>query len=253
MQKNMEALAANGGHHCFGKGGRSVSVVVLLVEDDRDLAEAIKMGIEDEGWRVEHAADGSTGLARAASGEHDLVILDVRLPGLNGFDVCRELRRTSNIPVLFLTARGSETDKVVGLELGGDDYLTKPFGMRELRARVRALLRRAHAQPGEEKRIRVHDLLILPERQSVYRDRERLPLTASEYQILLTLAQRPGMIFTREMLMEALWQTDHNTGSPLTVNVHVRNLRAKLGDDPENPRYIASIRGVGYKLRGEER
>lgn len=239
------------GHHCFEKGGHTVSAFVLLVEDDLDLAGAIKMGIEDEGVRVEHAADGTMGLARAASGEHDLVILDVRLPGLSGFDICRELRRTSNIPVLFLTARGSETDKVVGLELGGYDYLAKPFGMRELRARVRALLRRAHAQPWEEKRIRVHDLLILPERQSVYRGRERLSLTASEYQVLLTLARHPGMIFTREMLMEALWQTDRNTGSPLTVNVHVRNLRAKLGDDPENPRYIVSVRGVGYKLREE--
>ncbi|WP_072915958.1 response regulator transcription factor [Desulforamulus aeronauticus] len=227
--------------------------MVLLVEDDLDLAEAIKMGIEDEGLRVEHVSDGTTGLARATTGQPDLVILDVRLPGLSGFDVCRELRRNSNVPVLFLTARSSETDKVVGLELGGDDYLTKPFGMRELRARVRAMLRRAHTQPGEEKRIRVHDLLILPERQSVYRNQERLALTASEYQVLLTLAQRPGMILTREMLMEALWQTDRNTGSPLTVNVHVRNLRSKLGDDPENPRYIVSVRGVGYKLREEGR
>ena len=227
--------------------------MVLLVEDDLDLAEAIKMGIEDEGLRVEHVSDGTTGLARATTGQPDLVILDVRLPGLSGFDVCRELRRNSNVPVLFLTARSSETDKVVGLELGGDDYLTKPFGMRELRARVRAMLRRAHTQPGEEKRIRVHDLLILPERQSVYRNQERLALTASEYQVLLTLAQRPGMILTREMLMEALWQTDRNTGSPLTVNVHVRNLRSKLGDDPENPQYIVSVRGVGYKLREEGR
>ncbi|SHK73437.1 two component transcriptional regulator, winged helix family [Desulforamulus aeronauticus DSM 10349] len=230
-----------------------MSAMVLLVEDDLDLAEAIKMGIEDEGLRVEHVSDGTTGLARATTGQPDLVILDVRLPGLSGFDVCRELRRNSNVPVLFLTARSSETDKVVGLELGGDDYLTKPFGMRELRARVRAMLRRAHTQPGEEKRIRVHDLLILPERQSVYRNQERLALTASEYQVLLTLAQRPGMILTREMLMEALWQTDRNTGSPLTVNVHVRNLRSKLGDDPENPRYIVSVRGVGYKLREEGR
>lgn len=225
---------------------------VLLVEDDLDLAGAIKMGIEDEGLRVEHAADGITGLRRAKSGEHDLAILDVRLPGLNGFDLCRQLRRTSNLPVLFLTARSSETDKVVGLELGGDDYLVKPFGMQELLARIRALLRRSNAQPVDEKRIWVHDLLILPERQSVYRDNQRIQLTPSEYQVLFTLARRPGMIFTREMLMEALWQTDHNTGSPLTVNVHIRNLRAKLGDDLESPRYIISVRGVGYKLREEE-
>lgn len=210
------------------------------------------MGIEDEGWQVEHMLDGISGLSRAESGEHDLVILDVRLPDLNGFDLCRKLRRTSNIPVLFLTARSSETDKVVGLELGGDDYLAKPFGMRELLARIRALLRRANAQLSEEKRIRVLDLLLLPERQSVYRGNQRIQLTPSEYQVLLTLAQRPKMIFTREMLMEALWQTDHNTGSPLTVNVHVRNLRAKLGDDLENPRYIVSVRGVGYKLQEGE-
>jgi DNA-binding response OmpR family regulator len=228
-----------------------MSAFLLLVEDELDLAEAIKMGIEDEGWQVEHVSDGTNGLSRAESGEHDLVILDVRLPGLNGFDICRQLRLSSNIPVLFLTARSSEMDKVVGLELGGDDYLAKPFGMRELRARVRALLRRANTQPGEEKRIRVHDLLLLPERQSVYRGKQRIQLTASEYQLLLALAQRPGMIFTREMLMEVLWQTDRNTGSPLTVNVHVRNLRAKLGDDPEVPRYIVSVRGLGYKLQEE--
>lgn len=229
-----------------------MSAFLLLVEDDHDLAAAIKMGIEDEGWQVEHMTDGISGLSRAESGEHDLVILDVRLPGMNGFDLCRQLRRTSNIPVLFLTARSSETDKVVGLELGGDDYLAKPFGMRELLARVRALLRRANAQPGEEKRIRIQDLLILPERQSVYRGKQRIQLTPSEYQVLLTLAQRPGMIFTREVLMETLWQTDHNTGSPLTVNVHIRNLRAKLDDDPDNPRYIISIRGVGYKIKEED-
>jgi DNA-binding response OmpR family regulator len=228
-----------------------MSAFLLLVEDDLDLAAALKMGLEDEGWQVEHIANGTAGLTRAGSGEHDLVILDVRLPGMNGFDICRELRRASNIPVLFLTARGSETDKVVGLELGGDDYLAKPFGMRELRARVRALLRRSRPQPEEEKRIRAHDLLILPERQAVYRGQEHIVLTASEYQVLLALARHPGMIFTREMLMEALWETDRNTGSPLTVNVHVRNLRAKLGDEPEHPRYIVSVRGVGYKMQDE--
>lgn len=233
--------------------GNALSALLLLVEDDLDLADAIRMGLEDEGWRLEHVADGIAGLRRASSGEHDLVILDVRLPGMNGFDLCRQLRRTSNVPVLFLTARGTEMDKVVGLELGGDDYLAKPFGMRELRARVRALLRRSGGSPvpDEERRVRVHDLVIFPERQAVTRGEEKIHLTASEFQVLLTLARRPGMIFTREMLMDALWQTDRNTGSPLTVNVHVRNLRAKLGDDPENPRYIASVRGVGYKLQEE--
>jgi len=225
-----------------------VAAFLLLVEDDRDVADAVVIALEDEGWKVEHAADGPTGLRRAQSGEHDLIILDVRLPGMNGFDICRELRRSSTVPVLFLTARGEELDKVVGLELGGDDYLAKPFGVRELKARVRALLRRAAIRPEEEKRIRVGDLVIFPERQSVYRGEERLHLTASEFTLLLTMARRPRMVFTREMLMEALWETDRNTGSALTVNAHMRNLRDRLGDDPEDPKYIQTVRGVGYKL-----
>lgn len=221
---------------------------LLLVEDDFDVADAVVMALEDEGWQVEHAADGLSGLKRAQSGEHDLVILDVRLPGMNGFDICRELRKSSTVPVLFLTARGEELDKVVGLELGADDYLAKPFGTRELKARVRALLRRAAIRPEEEKRIRAKDLVIMPERQSVYRGDERIHLTASEFTLLLTLARRPGMVFTREVLMEALWETDRNTGSVLTVNAHMRNLRDRLGDDPDNPKYIQTVRGVGYKF-----
>jgi DNA-binding response OmpR family regulator len=230
-----------------------LDALILLVEDDQDLAEAIRLGLEDEGWRVEQTADGTTGLHRALSGEHDLVILDIRLPGMSGLDLCRQLRRTSNVPVLFLTARGTETDKVIGLELGADDYLAKPFGMRELRARITALLRRAREFPAEERRLRVHDLVILPERQIITRGEERIHLTASEFQLLLTMARRPGKVFSRQALMDVLWQTDRNTGSPPTVNVHIRNLRAKLGDDPEKPRYIASVWGVGYKCLEEGR
>lgn len=221
---------------------------LLLVEDDQDVADAVRIALEDEGWQIEHVADGATGFRRAASGEHDLIILDVRLPGMNGFDLCRELRRSTRVPVLFLTARAEEMDKVVGLELGGDDYLAKPFGIYELKARVRALLRRSRPPVDEERRIRVHDLLILPERRSVHRGSERIHLTNSEFVLLLTMAGRPGMVFTREMLMAALWETDLNTGSALTVNVHVRHLRDRLGDDPEQPKYIETIRGVGYKL-----
>lgn len=227
-----------------------MSAYLLLVEDDHDVADMVTMALEDEGWRVEHAADGSTGLQRAASGEHDLIILDIRLPGLSGLEICRELRRTSVTPVLFLTARSDEMDKVVGLELGGDDYLAKPFGIRELKARVRALLRRSRISgaAGQEKRLRVHDLLILPERRSVYRGEERIHLTGSEFLLLQTMAGRPGMVFTREMLIEALWESDMNTGSALTVNAHIRHLRDRLGDDPEQPRYIETVRGVGYRL-----
>lgn len=229
-----------------------MSAHILLVEDDLDLAEAIRLGLEDEDWRVEHAPDGALGLKRAESGEHDLAILDIRLPGMSGLEICRQIRRTSNLPILFLTARGTETDKVIGLELGADDYLAKPFGMRELRARISALLRRARsASPEGERRLRVHDLIILPERLAVYRDEERINLTISEMQLLITLAGRPGKVFSRQALMDALWQTDRNTGSPPTVNVHMRNLRLKLGDNPDRPRYIESVRGLGYKLLEE--
>lgn len=221
---------------------------ILLVEDDQDVADGLRMTLQYEGWRVEIATNGTDGLRRAAGGYFDLVILDVRLPGMDGFEVCRELRRTSHVPILFLTARGTDMDKVIGLELGGDDYLVKPFSIVELRARVRALLRRANLQVPAEQRLRVGDLLILPERQSVYRGEERIHLTGSEYTLLLTMARRPGMVFTREMLLDALWETDRNTGGPLTVNVHIGNLRERLGDDPENPRYVATVRGVGYRL-----
>jgi len=224
---------------------------ILLVEDDRDLAEAIRLELEDEDWQVEHVEDGEQGLRRALSGDHDLVILDIRLPGMSGLDVCRELRRSSNIPILFLTARDTETDKVIGLELGADDYVSKPFGMRELRARIGALMRRASVRLDDEKRIRVHDLVIIPERQAVFRGEERIHLTLTEFNLLLALARNPGKVHTRTALAELLWQTERNTGSAPTVNVHIRNLRRKLGDDPEDPRYIASVRGVGYMLVAE--
>lgn len=225
---------------------------ILLVEDDRDLAEAIRMVLEDEDWHVEHVDDGVHGLQRAESGDHDLVILDIRLPGKSGLDICREIRRSSHVPILFLTARDTETDKVIGLELGADDYIAKPFGMRELRARIGALLRRASVRPDEEKRIRIRDLVIYPERQAVYRGEERIHLTLTEFNLLLAMAKKPGKVLTRTMLADLLWQTERNTGSAPTVTVHIRNLRLKLGDNPEQARYIASVRGVGYMLIAEE-
>jgi DNA-binding response OmpR family regulator len=228
-----------------------MSANILLVEDDRDLAEAIRLVLEDEDWRVEHVDDGTEGLRRAQSGAHDLLILDIRLPGKSGLDICREVRRTSNVPILFLTARDTETDKVIGLELGADDYIAKPFGMRELRARIGALLRRASVRPEEEKRIRIHDLVLFPERQAVYRGEERIHLTLTEFNLLLAMAKKPGKVLTRTALADLLWQTERNTGSAPTVNVHIRNLRLKLGDDPEQARYIASVRGVGYMLVAE--
>lgn len=223
---------------------------LLLVEDDQDIAAAIAMALTDEGWAVDHAVDGRAGLARGRSGEYDLILLDVRLPGMSGFEVCRELRRFTRVPILFLTARGDEVDRVIGLELGGDDYLVKPVGIRELKARVRALLRRAQAPPEAEQRIRTGDLVILPARRAIHRGEERIRLTNSEMALLLALVRRPDAVSTRESLMNALYDAELNTGSLLTVNVHIRNLRERLGDDPEHPRYIATVRGVGYRWIG---
>lgn len=223
---------------------------LLLVEDDQDIAAAIAMALTDEGWAVDHAVDGRAGLARGRSGEYDLILLDVRLPGMSGFEVCRELRRFTRVPILFLTARGDEVDRVIGLELGGDDYLVKPVGIRELKARVRALLRRAQAPPEAEQRIRTGDLVILPARRAIHRGEERIRLTNSEMALLLALVRRPDAVITRESLMNALYDAELNTGSLLTVNVHIRNLRERLGDDPEHPRYIATVRGVGYRWIG---
>lgn len=228
-----------------------MALSILLIEDDHDVADAIRMAMADEDWHVEHVANGPRGLEEALTGRYDLIILDVRLPGMSGLDICRELRRSSLVPVLFLTAKEAEMDKVVGLELGGDDYLTKPFGLYELKARIRALLRRARPQLAGVPPVKVHDLVIYPDRRSVHRGAERIHLTNSEYLLLLTLASRPTMVFTREMLMEALWESDLNTGSVQTINVHMRNLRERLGDDADQPRYIVTVRGVGYKL-GEE-
>jgi DNA-binding response OmpR family regulator len=224
---------------------------VLLVEDDEDLVFAVQLALEREGWKVLRAGDGVEGLAMALQFQPAVVVLDIGLPLMDGLQVCRELRQVSRVPILFLTARSEELDRVLGLELGGDDYLTKPFSVRELCARVRALNRRAGGPLAEpmEHRIAVHELTLFPERQKVLKNGREVYLTRTEFQLLLTLARRPGMIFTREELLEAVWEGESQFVVDRVVNVHVRNLREKLEDDPANPTLILTVRGTGYKLR----
>jgi two-component system response regulator MtrA len=219
---------------------------VLLVEDDDSIREITSLGLQRAGFRVTAASDGRGGLARARQPVFDLLILDVMLPGLDGFELCREVRRTSRVPILMLTARTDTVDVVVGLESGADDYLKKPFEVPELVARVRALLRRAASEPPEAV-LSVGPLEIHPDRFEVRRDGVEVPLTATEFRLLLELARRPGQVFTREMLLERVWDY-HYLGDSRLVDVAVQRLRAKLEPDPADPRLIRTVRGAGYKL-----
>jgi DNA-binding response OmpR family regulator len=233
-----------------------VSGRVLLVEDDTDLAYGVSLTLSREGWDVTHAATGPEGLRLIAEAAPEVVILDIGLPEMDGLAVCREARRQSAVPILLLTARSDEMDRVLGLELGGDDYLTKPFSIRELCARVRALHRRAAggvvaaAADGGERRVTVHGLTIYPERRKVLRDDgSEVRLTNTEFALLLTLARRPGRVFSRQELMEAVWEDGHRYVVEHAVNVHLGHLREKVERDPSRPELILTVRGAGFKLR----
>jgi two-component system response regulator MtrA len=219
---------------------------VLLVEDDSSIRETTELGLEAAGFRVTGAADGREGLAEFRSRPYDLVVLDIMLPVLDGLEVCRQIRRESQVPIVMLSARSDTIDVVVGLELGADDYVTKPFELAELVARARAAIRRASAAPGAET-LAVGDLEIDPAAHRVRRAGELVSLTATEFRLLVELARRPGQVFTRELLLERVWGYEY-LGDSRLVDVAVQRLRAKVEDDPGHPRLIATVRGVGYRL-----
>ncbi len=219
---------------------------ILVVEDDASIREVAGLGLKNAGFRVTTAADGREGLIRALQEPFDAIVLDVMLPSLDGFEVCRQIRHTSQVPIVMLTARADTVDVVVGLESGADDYVTKPFETPELVARLRAVLRRARAAP-EETTITVGSLEVDPAGYTARKDGQSVELTATEFRLLLELARRPGQVFTRELLLDRVWNYDY-LGDSRMVDVAVQRLRAKVEDDPANPRLIRTVRGVGYRL-----
>lgn len=227
---------------------------VLVVEDEDNLLEALKYNLVREGYQVHTARDGDEGLAAARSSRPDLVILDVMLPRLDGFELCRILRRETNVPIMILTAKGEEIDRVVGLELGADDYVTKPFSMRELLVRVRNMLRRSQVAPEDAdaaapKVLKSGDLEVDLTSHTARRAGELLNLKPKEFQLLALLVSNKGRAFTRDQILERLWGHDY-IGDTRTVDVHVRWLREKIEQDPGKPKRIATIRGVGYRFEG---
>jgi len=229
------------------------SSTILLVDDEDSVQKLLTYPLERDGFRVVQARDGEQAI-RLFGDEHiDLVVLDLMLPKVDGLEVCKRLRADSNVPIIMLTARGEELDKVLGLELGADDYITKPFSIREFRSRVRALLRRA-GLPREREReretetIEAGELKVDPARRTVELAGEPVQLTYVEFELLTTLASEPARVFTREMLLRALWG-DSAYREPRTIDVHVRHLREKLERDPREPEYIFTVRGVGYRFR----
>ena len=228
------------------------SSTILLVDDEDSVQKLLAYPLERDGFRVLQARDGEEALARFSDEHVDLVVLDLMLPKLDGLEVCKRLRAESQVPIIMLTARDDELDKVVGLELGADDYITKPFSIREFRSRVRALLRRAKlpAYQGDEadEVISAGPLRIDLARRTVDLNGSSVQLTYVEFELLRIMASNPGRVFSRKMLLEELWGgSDYR--EPRTIDVHVRHLREKLEQDPSEPEYIHTVRGVGYRFR----
>jgi len=232
-----------------------MSKTILVVEDDATILDVLRHNLLREGYEVVTARDGEAGLAEARAQRPDLIVLDIMLPRLDGIEVCRILRKEMSIPILMLTARAGEIDKVVGLEIGADDYVTKPFSLRELLARVKALLRRgelvreelARAAGSRQDILRVGNLVIDMERHVVTRDGMELGLSPKEFDLLAFLARSPRRAFGRDHLLEKVWGYDYG-GDSRTVDVHIRWLRQKVEADPAQPSLLLTVRGVGYKL-----
>jgi DNA-binding response OmpR family regulator len=227
------------------------SARILLVDDEQSIQTLLSYPLRKDGYHVTSALDGSEALRRFEEGRFDLVILDLMLPQMGGVEVCRQLRSRSQVPIIMLTAKGSETDKVAGLEVGADDYITKPFSMREFRSRVKAALRRsrmAAETKAEGGAIEREDLTIDFDRRMVTLGSDEVRVTYVEFEILGALARSPGRVLTRETLLEHVWG-DSDYRDPRTVDVHIRHLREKLERDPKEPEYLFTVRGVGYRFR----
>ena len=234
-----------------GRPRERLSVVgtrILTVEDDERIRTSVRLALEDEGWEVDEATNGEDAIARFVRSPADVVLIDIMLPGIDGFDVCRAIRRQSDVPIIMVTARADTHDVVAGLEAGADDYLTKPFVPKELSARIRALLRRSRAADSPVTRMRFSDLEIVPQEGVVTRDGRVIHLTKTEFRLLVELASNAGRVFSREALLARVWGHDY-FGDGRLVDVHIRRLRTKVEADPASPRYVVTVRGLGYKLQ----
>ena len=221
---------------------------ILTVEDDERIRTAVKLALEDEGWAVEEAETGEEALNAFQRQAADVVLIDIMLPGVDGFEVCRAIRKVSDVPIVMVTARADTHDVVAGLEAGADDYLTKPFAPKELSARIRALLRRVRTADPSMAKLVFGDLEIAPDEGVVRRAGEELHLTKTEFRLLVELAANPGRVLSREVLLERVWGYGY-FGDGRLVDVHVRRLRTKVEHDAANPRHVVTVRGLGYKLQ----
>ncbi|PCI45317.1 MAG: DNA-binding response regulator [Moraxellaceae bacterium] len=225
---------------------------ILVIEDDPDINKLLNMNLNDPNHEVFSCDDGIIGLQQAKTGNYQLIVLDIMLPGLDGIEICKQLRAAQVLtPIIMLTARESEVDRVIGLEMGADDYLTKPFSVRELQARVKALLRRVDMQhqtlQPELERLQFDELLIDVAKRTVLLGNKTVGLTSTEFDLLLYMARKPGLVFSRSQLLDSVWGYQHS-GYEHTVNSHINRLRTKLESDPSKPNYVLTVWGVGYKF-----
>lgn len=227
--------------------------LILVVDDEQNIVDLIEMCLEAEGFSVEKSLTGQDALEKFKSLNPDLVVLDIMLPDIDGWEICRTIRKESKMPIIMLTAREDETDRVVGLEIGADDYITKPFSPRELVARVKTVLRRTKPKDRQDKEslIKCDGLIIDLDKREVKLDGKPVDLTAKEFELLKLLASNPRMVFSRDHLLERIWSYDFYGGTR-TVDVHIRHLRKKLNEDRKEPRFIETVRGVGYKFKGSK-
>jgi DNA-binding response OmpR family regulator len=226
-----------------------VATRILTVEDDERIRAAVKLALEDEGWNVVETANGEEAIEAFQGSPPDIVLIDIMLPGMDGFELCRSLRRTSDVPIIMVTARNDTHDVVAGLEAGADDYLTKPFVPKELSARIRALLRRVRPTKPAHARLSFGDLEIVPDEGKVLKGGVELHLTKTEFRLLCELAVDPGKVLSRETLLDRVWGYGY-FGDGRLVDVHVHRLRTKVEADPANPRHVVTVRGLGYRLQG---
>lgn len=226
---------------------RAVDIRILTVEDDDGIRTSVKLALEDEGWEVVEADNGEDALALFTSAPTDVVLIDIMLPGIDGFEVCRSVRKNSDVPIVMVTARADTHDVVAGLEAGADDYLTKPFAPKELSARIRALLRRVRPSDSGGHLV-FGDLEIVADEGVVRKSGEEVHLTKTEFRLLVELATTPGRVYSREVLLERVWEYGY-FGDGRLVDVHIRRLRTKIESDPANPQHVVTVRGLGYKLQ----